>query len=146
MGGATRRLNDVSNLATDPDPDDDGYYIVVPDGEKFITNHVLFGGVLLTLTFVPDNSNANACERFNTSNIWVFKLEDAGGLIDDTAAAGNDQRNKFLGPGAPTDPQISISKDKVVLIGQTSQGYVFEFDVPVDPPPPIELVFWRQIY
>ena len=146
VGGVTRGLNDVSNLASDPDPADDGYYIVAPDGEKFITNHVLFGGVLLTLSFVPDNSNANACERFNTSNIWVFNLEDAGGLIDDTAPPGNDQRKQFLGPGAPTDPQISISKDKVVLIGQTSQGYVYEFDVPVDPPPPIELVFWRQLY
>ncbi len=50
------------------------------------------------------------------------------------------------GPGAPTDPSISFSKDKVVLIGQTSMGNMFEFDVPVDSPPPVELVFWRQLY
>jgi type IV pilus assembly protein PilY1 len=132
VDGKTRGLNDVSNLATDPEPDDDGYYIVAPDGEKFITNHVLFGGVLLTLSFVPVNSSTDICEKYNTTNIWVFNLDDAGGLIDD--------------PGAPTDPAISISKDKVVLIGQTSEGVVYEFDVPVEPPPPIELVFWRQLY
>ena len=146
VAGKLRGLNDVSNLVTDPEPNDDGYYIVLPDGEKFITNHILFGGVLLTLAFVPDNSSTDVCKRFNTTNIWVFNLGNAGGLIDESAADGNDQRNMFLGPGAPTDPRISLSKDKVVLIGQTSQGYVFDFDVPVDPPPPIELVFWRQLY
>ena len=51
-----------------------------------------------------------------------------------------------LGPGAPTDPRITVSKDKVLLIGQTSLGNVYEFPVPAVPPPPIELVFWRQIF
>jgi hypothetical protein len=146
VDGRTRGLNDVSNLVTDPVPDDDGYYIVVQDGEKFITNHILFGGVLLTLSYLPVSSATDICEKFRNTNIWVFYLEDAGGLIDESAAAGNDQRSRYLGPGAPTDPRISITKDKVVLIGQTSQGVIYELDVPVTPPPPVELVFWRQLY
>ena len=76
----------------------------------------------------------------------MFNLEDAGGLLDDTAPAGNDQRNLYLGPGVPSSPNITISGDKVVLIGRTSAGNVFEFDVPATPPPPVELIFWRQVY
>ncbi len=146
IDGSLRGLNDVSSVATDPEPNDDGYYIVLPDDEKFITNHVLFAGILITLSYAPDISGGTTCGNVGQTNIWLFNLEDAGGLLDDTAPAGNDQRNLYLGPGAPTDPRISISKDKVVLIGQTSMGNIFEFDVPAEPPPPIELVFWRQLY
>ena len=92
------------------------------------------------------SSSTDICEKFRNTNIWVFYLEDAGGLVDEAAAAGNDQRSRYLGPGAPTDPRISITKDKVVLIGQTSQGIIYKVDVPVTPPPPVELVFWRQLY
>ena len=146
IDGKIRGLNDVSNLTTDPDPDDDGYYIVVPDGEKFITNHILFGGILLTLTYEPDNSGIDICGAVGSTNIWVFNLDEAGGLIDENAPAGNDQRKLYLGPGAPTHPRITITSYKVVLIGQTSLGNVFEFDVPTDPPPPVELIFWRQLF
>jgi type IV pilus assembly protein PilY1 len=144
VNGVTHGLNDVTNLATDPAPDDDGYFIKVPDGEKFVTNHILIGGILLTLSYVPDNSSTGQCNPVGLTNIWAFNLENGGGLLDETAAAGNDQRKRYLGPGAPSDPSITISEDKVVLIGRTSQGSVFEFDVPVTPPPPVELIFWRQ--
>jgi type IV pilus assembly protein PilY1 len=146
VDGKTRGLNDVSSLSTDPDPDDDGYFIKLPDGEKFITNHILFAGILFTLSYQPNDPSADPCAATGSTNIWAFTLENAGGLLDETAAAGNAQRSRYLGPGAPTDPRITISKDKVVLIGQTSLGNVFEFDAPVTPPPPVETVFWRQIY
>ena len=146
INGQLRGLNNVSDLTTDPEPADDGYYIVVPEGEKFITNHVLFSGILLTLTYVPDNSGTDICGATGETNIWVFHLEDSGGLLDATAPAGNDQRNLYLGPGAPTHPRIIITSYKVVLIGQTSLGNVFEFDVPAAPPPPVELIFWRQLF
>jgi hypothetical protein len=146
VDGKIRGLNDVSNLSTDSDPDDDGYFIKLPDGEKFITNHILLGGILLTLSYVPDSSGGDICGATGDTNIWVFTLENAGGLIDETAAAGNAQRTLYLGPGAPTHPRVTITSYKVVLIGQTSLGNVFEFDVPVTPPPPVELIYWRQLF
>jgi Tfp pilus tip-associated adhesin PilY1 len=146
VGGVTRGLNDVSDLTSDTDPDDDGYFIKILDGEKFITNPTLFGGILLTVSYVPAIISAKICEPVGHTNVWVFNLEDAGGLIDETASAGNEQRNSYLGPGAPTHPRITITSYKVVLIGQTSMGNIFEFDVPVTPPPPVELIFWRQLF
>jgi len=150
VNGVTRGLNDVSNLATDTDPFDDGYFIKVPDGEKFITNHILFAGILITLSYDPAGGGvvAGPCggASAGATNAWVFNLFNAGGLLDATAAAGNDQRNLYIGPGVPGDPRITISKDKVQVVGRTSTGSVFQLDVPADPPPPIELVFWRQLY
>jgi len=150
VGSVIRGLNDVSNLATDPDPFDDGYFIKAPDGEKFITNHVLFAGILITLSYDPggDVDDGDPCTNASAgaSNIWVFNLGNAGGLLDSAAAAGNDQRNLYIGPGVPSDPRITISKDKVQIVGRTSTGAVIQLDIPADPPPPIELVFWRQLY
>ena len=108
IGGAVRGLNDVTLLATDPVPDDDGYFIKVPDGEKFITNHAVFGGVLITLSYLPDVLSTDICTVTGSTNVWLFNLEDGGGLLDQAAAAGNAQRHVTIGPGVPTDPQISI--------------------------------------
>jgi type IV pilus assembly protein PilY1 len=146
VNGQKRGLNEATGLATDNDPDDDGYFIKLPDGEKFITNHILFAGILMTLSYVPNDDAVDICNNVGSTNIWIFNLEDAGALLDAAAGADFSNRRLELGPGIPTDPRITVSKNKVVLIGQTSLGNVFEYDVPAEPPPPIELVFWRQIF
>ncbi|MFQ5515143.1 MAG: pilus assembly protein [Myxococcota bacterium] len=147
VNGVTRGLNDVTNLATDPQPDDDGYYLIVPDGEKFVNNHVIFGGVLLSVSYTPGAGGGDPCIKASgSSNLFALNLDDAGGLLDPSAAAGNAQRRAYIGPGAPSDPRISVSKDQVLLIGKTSTGSIFSLDVPSSPPLPVELVYWRTLF
>ncbi|MFQ5513572.1 MAG: pilus assembly protein [Myxococcota bacterium] len=146
VNGVTRGLNDVTGLTTDPDPSDDGYYLRATVGEKFITDHVIFAGVLITLTYVPDDGSGDVCNAVGTTNIWLLNLEDAGGLLDASAGADLNNRRLTLGPGAPTNPRITVALNKVVIVGQTSLGNIFEFEVPATPPPPIDLVYWRQLF
>ena len=113
---------------------------------------MVFAGILITTSYVtnapPPGSGSGSCSvgPSSLSNIWVFNLEDADGLLDQSAAAGNAQRKAYLGPGAASDPQIMVVDDRIVVIGQTSIDSVFEFDLPADPPPSMMRVFWRQLF
>ena len=140
-------INDISGQPLDPITNDDGYYIVVDDGEKFTTNHIVFAGLFLTLTYVPDNSATSLCDPIGSTKVWVFDLSTGGGLLTDSGGAQT--RTAELGNGAPTDPRISVSHGEdgtahVELIGQTSVGEVFKMPVPATPPKPVEVVYWRQ--
>ncbi|MEE9281716.1 MAG: PilC/PilY family type IV pilus protein, partial [Myxococcota bacterium] len=143
--GQQRGINDITSFTEDPAPDDDGYYIVVPDGEKFVTNHIVFAGILLTLSYVPQDitdPKRDICNSAGTTNVFLFNLERGVGLL---ATGRVDQ----LGNGAPADPRISVSRDSdgnmtVELIGQTSMGEVLKMPIPGEYPDPVELVYWRQ--
>jgi type IV pilus assembly protein PilY1 len=140
-------INDITGQPLDPITNDDGYYIVVDDGEKFTTNHIVFAGLFLTLTYVPDNSAASLCDPIGSTKVWVFDLSTGGGMLTDSGGAQT--RTAELGNGAPTDPRISVSHGEdgtahVELIGQTSVGEVFKMPVPAKPPKPVEIVYWRQ--
>ncbi len=119
---------------------DDGYYMVVPDGEKFITNHLIFGGLFLTLAYAPDPT-ASICAGSGEVIFYVFQISDGSGVIDSADASA---RSVSVGNGAPTDPRVTISDSGVALIGQTSTGEVIQLPVPVDPPDRVKRVYWRQ--
>ena len=145
VNGQTRGINDITNDVADPNPTDDGYYIVVPDGEKFITNHIAFAGLLLTLSYVPqdrNDPNRDVCQSAGETNVYLFDIERGLGLLGGA-------RVDLLGNGAPADPRISVSRDSngnmtVELIGQTSMGEVLKMPIPGEYPDPVELVYWRQ--
>jgi type IV pilus assembly protein PilY1 len=130
----------ASTDAQDSTADDDGYYIVVPDGQKFISNHLIFGGLFLSLAYQPDTSGT-VCAAAGQTLFYGFGVQKGAGVVDDTAP---EVRSAVVGNGAPTDPRVSVSDGKVELIGQTSLGEVIKLPVPVDPPAPVELVYWRQ--
>ncbi|MCP4004469.1 MAG: hypothetical protein GY725_09770 [bacterium] len=144
IGGTIRGINDITTLTSDNAPDDDGYYIKVPDGEKFIVNHIVFSGLTLALSYVPDNSGTDICNAVGESNVYIFGISDGTGALSSGTA-----RSVKLGNGAPTDPRVSVSRDSngnmiVELVGQTSLGEVLKLPVPADPPPPFSNVYWRQ--
>jgi Tfp pilus tip-associated adhesin PilY1 len=141
--GQTRGINDITALLQDDAPTDDGYYIVAPDGEKFITNHIVFAGILLTLSYVPETNPIDVCNTVGTTNVWLFDIARGLGLL------GASERADNLGDGAPADPRISVSRDsngdmQVELIGQTSLGQVLKLPIPGEYPDPVEFVYWRQ--
>ena len=145
VNGQSRGINDITNFLDDPAPDDDGYYVLVPDGEKFVTNHIVFSGILLTLSYVSPDLNdpsRDICNSAGTTNVFLFDIARGEGLL---ATGRVDQ----LGNGAPADPRISVSRDSngnmaVELIGQTSMGEVLKMPIPGEYPDPVELVYWRQ--
>lgn len=141
-------LTSLAGQAFDPDTSDLGFFVVAEDGEKFTTNSVAFGGFLITTSFLPDSSAASLCEPAGSGFLWVFNLETGGGFF--ASAAGTDQgRRASVGPGAPSDPAISVSqgadgKLKARLHLQTSEPRLLSIDAPEPSHEAVELIYWRQ--
>lgn len=146
ISGQVRGINDISSETVDPNPDDDGYYIVVPDGEKFIVNHIVFGGLVLALSYVPDNAPTNVCNALGYTNLYGFGVGDGSGGL---GGSGSPVRTVKLGNGAPTDPRVSVSEDSngdtiVQLVGQTSLGEVGTVALDGGGLEQFKRTYWRQ--
>ena len=78
-------LTDITNLPTDNVPTDAGYFFRVPDGEKFITNHLVFGGLVLTLSYQPAEADLDpsddGCTLSGQTNQWAWNLASGGGEL-----------------------------------------------------------------
>lgn len=139
-------LTDVTNSPTDTNPDDLGFYVVAEDGEKFISNHLAFGGLVITTSFSPDASTLeDECDALSgTSFLYVFDLEFGGGFFDAGDPSTNEGRRLTLGGGVAGDPRISVGQDgSSQIIVQRSGGEVTNIDGPgVDAG--ASLVYWRQ--
>ena len=82
-----------------------GFYIVAADGEKFVTNSVIFAGHVVTASFKPTPST-DPCAARGEAKAYVFDLFTGEGYFTD--AGGNPERTLDLGVGLPTDPRVSI--------------------------------------
>jgi type IV pilus assembly protein PilY1 len=147
-------LTDITNLPNDPNTADAGYYFRVPDGEKFTTNHLIFAGVVATLSYLPaqdDGSQDGSCSISGQTNQWAWDLKSGGGFF--TSPDDNTQavRTLALGNGAPSDPRLTVSRDEhgnmvVKVTTQTSTGGIPPSDVTGLSFDPVELIFWRQSF
>ena len=140
-------ITNVTGLGTDPDLTDQGFYYVVPDGEKFVTNHVSFGGFLITTTYDPTVAAAAAgpCSSGGggASSLFVFDLELGGGFF--SAVISTDQGRKLdIGAGVAGDPRIVLSDGKAMIFVKTSKGQIITTDAPDVSGEPVELIYWRQ--
>ncbi len=161
------KLTDITSTLFDNDPNDAGYFFKVPEGQKFMTDHLIFGGVVITLAYLPDLTGTGAsgsCALGGTTFEYAWKLDNGTGVLTANGAPPSTSnpaiRTKSLGNGAPTNPRITISKSSggfdsngnAVAAGtmltqgtvQTSSGEVAH---PEGLPPgfdPVEQVFWRQ--
>ncbi len=146
-------LTDLTNLAVDNVPTDAGYFFRVPDGEKFITNHLVFGGLVLTLSYVPaefdGDPSDDGCTLSGQTNQWSWDLESGGGELPDPADSTSSVRSLVLGNGAPTDPRLTISKDLngnlvIKITAQTSTGAIANPDPPPNSLDLVDMIYWRQ--
>jgi hypothetical protein len=151
-------LTDVTNSATDLSTEDDGYFFRVKDGEKFITNHLIFDGNVVTVSYTSDELNSaptgNSCALSGETSEWAWKLEDASGALDnpDPEHVNEFVRSLRLGNGAPTDPRISVSKVStdenggivVKITAQTSVGEVVNPNGGGLNLNPVEMLYWHQ--
>jgi type IV pilus assembly protein PilY1 len=149
-----QNLTDVTYLTSDPDPTDAGYFFRVPDGQKFITDHIVFNGQVFSLTYMPDPAGAGVsgnCALGGTTIQWAWSLSSGVGVLDNPADPASTVRNAMLANGAPTNPRITVAKGpdgkpRVKITVQTSTGQ--QPDPPNQPkaPNPVEPIFWRQTF
>jgi hypothetical protein len=149
-----QNLTDVTLLASDPDPSDAGYFFRVPDGQKFITDHIVFSGQVFSLAYMPDPAGAGvggSCALGGTTIQWAWTLSSGVGVLDDPTTPTATVRNASLSNGAPTNPRITVARGpdgrlRVKVTVQTSTGAQPNPRNPPDPPNPVKTIFWRQVF
>jgi hypothetical protein len=82
-----------------------GFFIKGAEGEKFVTNTVIFAGLVITSSFTPTPS-ADPCAARGDAQVYVFDLLTGEGYFTD--AGGNPERKLDIGVGLPTDPRVSV--------------------------------------
>jgi len=142
------RLTDVTNLASDPNTADEGYFFRVRDGEKFMTNHLIFGGRVITLSYTPSSLASippGTCALGGTTSEWAWELGSGAPSLDDPANVNQFVRTRTIGNGAPTDPRVTVSRDgEVRVTAQTSMGEVVHPDDAGLRLDPVDMIYWRQ--
>ena len=138
-------LTDITGINVDTVSTDLGYFFKAQQAEKFITNHVIFGGFVITASYLPDISSGDICNQQGNTFLHIFNLGTGEGFFDPSnPATSNNSRSLSIGVGVPSDPRIVSSGSNSQLFVQTSSGSV----VQVDPPPSgndvIDKVYWKQ--
>jgi type IV pilus assembly protein PilY1 len=82
-----------------------GFYFKVANGEKFVTNSEIFAGQVVAASFTP-TSTGDPCTSRGDGKLYVFDLQTGQGFFTD--GGGSATRGLDIGPGLPTDPQISV--------------------------------------
>jgi type IV pilus assembly protein PilY1 len=136
-------LTNITGLDADTNPSDQGFYFKLANGEKFVTNQLVFAGFVIAATYVP--TGGTSCDQTGSSRLYIFDVATGRGFYFQAGVTEDDAaRSISIGSGAPTDPRLSLSSDGQQLFIQTSTGQV----VQVDPPDPGGLertIYWRHL-
>jgi type IV pilus assembly protein PilY1 len=146
------QLTDVTDLQNDPNTSDEGYFFRVRDGEKFMTNHLIFGGNVVTVSYTPSSLASmppGTCALGGTTTEWAWELEDGAPSLDDPVNVNQFVRSRTIGNGAATDPRVTVSKGPdgriiVRVTAQTSMGEVTNPDGGGLSLDPVDMIYWRQ--
>jgi type IV pilus assembly protein PilY1 len=142
-------LTNITAETGDTDLTDEGFFIVAEDGEKFVSNHLIFGGFLITTSYSPTAAGSDPCSvGAGVAYAYIVDLEGGTGFFGSGSGTSSSGRRLSLGSGVPADPQISVSSgasgvDSTIVI-QTSTGAVLEIGGPGSGESPVELVYWKQ--
>ena len=82
-----------------------GFFLRAEDGEKFVTNTVIFAGYVVTSSFTPTPS-LDPCAARGLGTAYVLDLLTGEGFFRD--GSNNPTPRLDLGVGLPTDPKISV--------------------------------------
>jgi hypothetical protein len=135
-------LTDITGLDSDPDPSDDGFYFVAAEGEKFVTDHQIFAGFVITASFTPQPAVDCATTGGGVGLLYVFGLANGEGFFSD--ASGDPVRTLSVGGGLPSSPKLSVNVDGTAEIYlQTSEGAIIAVDGPSTGDPLPQMIYWR---
>lgn len=140
-------LTEVTNIKSDSNLTNNGFYFVGAEGEKFTSDVVIFAGFVLTTSYSP--SAADVCTAATgESFLYAFRLQTAYGFYDHGLASAPQSRRKSVGAGLASSPRMSMGMDPSDdrLFVKTSKSKI----VPAVPPPRendgASVIYWRQNY
>jgi type IV pilus assembly protein PilY1 len=143
-------LTDVTSPIAFPDAAHSGFFIRADDGEKFVTEHLIYAGKVITTSYTPvsdavdDPCHSGAGGR---SFVHIFDLVSAEGFFLDAAAPMGVSRRISIGSGLSTTPQLSLSRaGRSRLFVKTSSGAITVMDPPAPTGPPVSVIYWRQVF
>jgi type IV pilus assembly protein PilY1 len=143
-------LTDVTNPTLSPDPADSGFFLIGDDGEKFVTDHLIFAGRVITTSYNPDSAaSVDPClgGGGGTAYLYVFDLVSGEGFFADASATTGVSRRMSVGNGLPTAPQLSLSGEGTDrLFVKTSSGVITAMIPPGSGAPPVSIIYWRQVF
>jgi hypothetical protein len=118
-----------------------GFYFEGDQGEKFITDSIIFFGVVFTGSYVPSPSSADTCDATGDAFLYGFDLLCGEGSFPPASGDPNDpnERRIKVGEGLPSSPRVSVGptdegpgdpndpndpcKDMVIVITSDNGGY-----------------------
>lgn len=140
-------LTDITALPSDNDPTDQGYYFVVEDGEKFVSDIVVFAGYVILVSFDIDSGSADPCAATEgESKLYVFEVAGGRGFFTASGTTPMEKRYEVVGGGLASTPRISLAPDPDddKMYVKTSKGRV----ITIDPPPRrgsgSSMIYWKQ--
>ena len=140
-------LTDVTALSYDNNSADQGYYFVGNDGEKFVSEVIIFAGYVVIVSFEISNSTTDPCAAATgISKLYAFEVDGGVGYFSTGAFTPMEERYEDVGGGMASTPRISMAPDpnddKMYI--KTSKGRV----ITIQPPPRdgsgSSMIYWKQ--
>ena len=119
-GGSPGAADYTTTLGTCNPPAGLGFYVRgAADGEKFVTQTVLFAGYVITASFTP--AAVVACGESGDGTLYTFSLACGEGLTvtNSVTSAQTTITKSNMGGGMPSDPQVTMdnkSGDTTVIV------------------------------
>jgi type IV pilus assembly protein PilY1 len=129
-------------------PGSSGYYIKIPDGEKFVAENTVFAGFVIATSFTPQVGSNSCTTASGQSFIYIFDLASGVGVFDDGTTDVAADRYLQVGGGMPSAPKVSMGEDPTddVIYIKTSSGQVIVLRAPPRSGGGAGLVYWRQVF
>jgi type IV pilus assembly protein PilY1 len=138
-------ITEVTSTDVDGNAADLGYFFVVGDGEKFVTDVTIFGGFVIVAAYTPEVGADICTGSAGQAFLYVFEVGSGQGYFEDPSDPPSEDRRTNIGAGLPSNPTVSMAPDpdddRIYI--KTSTGQV----ITIDAPPrgnAAGLLYWRQ--
>jgi hypothetical protein len=138
-------LTNVTSTAIYVNPGNVGYFIVGEEGEKFITDTIIFASHVLAASFKP--SPWPTCGP-GEAIFYAFRLGNSRGFFDLDGTPSASDRKMVVGVGVPSNPRMTLASDPThdMIFMTTSEGQVLSIEPPLRDKPESSLLYWKQVF
>jgi type IV pilus assembly protein PilY1 len=140
-------LTDITSLSFDNDASDLGYFFVGNDGEKYVSEVVIFAGFVILSGFEINTSDPDPCAAASgISKLYIFEIDGGGGYWTAGASTPMEERYETVGGGMASTPRISMAPDPEYdkMYIKTSKGRIITLDPPPRDGSGSSMIYWKQ--